>query len=201
MLKTSKSLIDLIDIAAQRHGNASGRRLAELAQRAGHDISHATLNRLRQGTYASRPSDVSIRAIAFLADVSENTAFLAAGVTTPAAVAYQPPRETQRMNTRQRKALDELIRAFVADEAPTAKTSGVDYGRLLAARERLNVALAAAGDGVDGPLGEAAREAIACIDAVTDALFVAAGEPHVDGQPWPQDADFEEADGATHGLG
>ncbi|WP_235653589.1 hypothetical protein [Mycolicibacter icosiumassiliensis] len=78
MAKTSKSLIDLIEIAATRHGGASGRRLAELAQRAGHDISHATLNRLRQGTYATRPSDASIRAIAFLADVSENVAFAAA---------------------------------------------------------------------------------------------------------------------------
>ncbi len=112
MAKTSKSLIDLIEIAATRHDGASGRRLAELAQRAGHDISHATLNRLRQGTYATRPSDASIRAIAYLADVSENVAFAAAGVSAPAAVVYQPPAEAQRMSTRQRKALDELIRAM-----------------------------------------------------------------------------------------
>ena len=46
MAKTSKSLIDLIEIAATAR-RASGRRLAEPAQRAGHDISHATLNRLR----------------------------------------------------------------------------------------------------------------------------------------------------------
>ena len=105
MAKTSKSLIDLIEIAATRHDGASGRRLAELAQRAGHDISHATLNRLRQGTYATRPSDASIRAIAYLADVSENVAFAAAGVSAPAAVVYQPPAEAQRMSTRQRKAL------------------------------------------------------------------------------------------------
>ena len=145
MAKTSKSLIDLIEIAATRHDGASGRRLAELAQRAGHDISHATLNRLRQGTYATRPSDASIRAIAYLADVSENTAFAAAGVTAPAAVVYQPPREAQRMSTRQRKALDEVIRAFVAEPA-VAAPSGVDFGGLLAARERLSVALAGTGD-------------------------------------------------------
>lgn len=145
MAKTSRSLIDLIDLAAQRHGGASGRRLAELAQRAGHDISHATLNRLRQGTYATRPSDASIRAIAYLADVSENTAFAAAGVTAPTAVVYQPPAEAQRMSTRQRKALDELIRAFVCGETP-ARTAEVDFARLLAARDRLNVAMAAAGE-------------------------------------------------------
>jgi pyruvate/2-oxoglutarate dehydrogenase complex dihydrolipoamide acyltransferase (E2) component len=173
MGKTSRSLIDLIDVAAQRHGGASGRRLAELAQHAGHDISHATLNRLRQGTYATRPSDASIRAIAFLADVSENTAFAAAGVRAPTTVAYEPPREAQRMSTRQRKALDELIRAFATEPAATT-LSGVDLGGLLAARERLNVALAGTG-GVQ-QLRDAAREVMARIDEVTDAVFAAASD-------------------------
>jgi hypothetical protein len=176
MGKTSRSLIDLIDIAAQRHGGASGRRLAELAQRAGHDISHATLNRLRQGTYATRPTDASIRAIAYLADVSENAAFAAAGVTAPTAVEYQPPAEAQRMSTRQRKAVTELIRAFVAETAPSPAPR-VDFARLLAARERLTDALATVGEGQGAePLTEAAREAVTHIDEVIDALFAATGE-------------------------
>jgi predicted RNA-binding Zn ribbon-like protein len=176
MAKTSKSLIDLIEIAATRHDGASGRRLAELAQRAGHDISHATLNRLRQGSYATRPSDASIRAIAYLADVSENVAFAAAGVSAPAAVVYQVPAEAQRMTTRQRKALDELIRAFAADDKP-APAAGLDFGRLLAARERLNTALTAGGERVAAArLVEAAREAVAGIDEVIDALFAAASD-------------------------
>ncbi|BBZ12293.1 hypothetical protein [Mycobacterium branderi] len=176
MAKTSKSLIDLIELAATRHGGASGRRLAELAQRAGHDISHATLNRLRQGTYATRPSDASIRAIAYLADVSENVAFAAAAVTAPAAAVYQPPAEAQRMTTRQRKALDELIRAFAADDKP-APAAGVDFGRLLAARERLTTALTAGGERVAAErLAEAAWEAVAGIDEVIDALFAAASD-------------------------
>jgi hypothetical protein len=176
--KTNRSLIDLIDIAAQRHGGASGRRLAELAQRAGHDISHATLNRLRQGTYATRPSDASIRAIACLADVSENTAFAAAGVTAPTAVAYEPPAEAQRMTTRQRKAMNELIRAFVAEVPPA--TAGVDFGGLLAAREQLNLALAAEKQEAAERLAEAAREAVARIDEVADALFAAADNEAAD---------------------
>ncbi len=176
MTKTSKSLIDLIEIAATRHDGASGRRLAELAQRAGHDISHATLNRLRQGTYATRPSDASIRAIAYLADVSENVAFAAAGVSAPAAVVYQPPAEAQRMTTRQCRAVDELIRAFAADDKPP-RAAGLDFGRLLAARERLNAALTDGDDRVAAErLVEAAREAVAGIDEVIDALFAAASD-------------------------
>lgn len=176
MAKTSKSLIDLIEIAATRHDGASGRRLAELAQRAGHDISHATLNRLRQGTYATRPSDASIRAIAYLADVSENVAFAAAAVAAPAAVVYQAPAEAQRMTTRQRKALDELIRAFAAGDTP-APGAGLDFGRLLAARERLTTALTAGDDRAAAErLIEAAREAVAGIDEVIDAVFAAASD-------------------------
>ncbi|KAA1430674.1 hypothetical protein KV112_11580 [Mycolicibacter sp. MYC123] len=186
MVKTPRSLIDLIDVAVKRHGGASGRRLAELAQSAGHDISHATLNRLRQGTYATRPSDASIRAIAYLADVSENTAFAAAGVSAPSDVAYQPPREAQRMSTRQRKALDELIRAFTAGEAPAA--AGADFGRLLAARENLQAALADTGQPAAAErLAEAARDAVARIDEVIDALFAASTDQDApDGAPWSQ---------------
>jgi hypothetical protein len=171
MGKTSRSLIDLIDIAAQRHGGVSGRRLAELAQRAGHDISHATLNRLRQGTYATRPTDASIRAIAYLADVSENTAFAAAGVTAPTAVAYQPPREAQRMNTRQRKAVDELIRAFVVDDVGEGVTRR-DLANLVDARQRLRAAVSAVeGDqAATGRLLAAARDAVRCFDETLDML-------------------------------
>ncbi|MEN4476508.1 hypothetical protein [Mycolicibacterium cosmeticum] len=161
----------MIDIAAQRHGGASGRRLAELAQHGGHDISHATLNRLRQGTYATRPTDASIRAIAYLADVSENTAFAAAGVTAPAAVAYQPPREAQRMSSRQRKALDEMIRAFIADYISAVATRS-DLSNLIGARQRLQAALGAVevDQAATGQLVAAARDAVRCIDETLDLL-------------------------------
>jgi hypothetical protein len=168
---TSRSLIELIDIAAQRNGGASGRRLAELAQSAGHDISHATLNRLRQGTYATRPTDASIRAIAYLADVSENAAFAAAGVRAPAAVAYEPPPEARRMNTRQRKAVDELIRAFIADDIGKVATRG-DLANLVDARQRLRAALSSveSDQATAGQLVAAARDAMRCIDETLDML-------------------------------
>ena len=167
MAKTSKSLMDLIEIAVKRHNGASGRRLAEIAQQAGHDISHATLNRLRQGIYASRPTDASIRAIAYLAEVPETVVFGAVGVRPPAAEQYQLPTEAQRINTRQRRALDELLRAFVVQQAPPA-TPG--FGALLAARDQLDAALATS-DSTSGPLAAAARAVIAAIDDATLSLF------------------------------
>lgn len=78
------SLTDLVEIAAKRHNGASGRRLAEIAQASKHDVSHATLNRIRTGKYTSRPSDSTLRAIAFLAGVDEESAFVAADLGTGA---------------------------------------------------------------------------------------------------------------------
>lgn len=167
MSKTSKSLRDLIEIAVTRHNGASGRRLADIAQQAGHDISHATLNRLRQGAYASQPTDASIRAIAYLAEVPETVAFAAVGVRPPTTEQYRLPDEAQRMSTRQRRALDELLRAFVVPQAPVTMPG---FGALLAARDQLDAAVAGAGT-QDGPVVAAARAVIAAIDHATLSLF------------------------------
>lgn len=189
-----KSLVDLIDSAARRHDGASVRRLAELAQRAGHDISHTTLNRLRQGAYVSRPTDASLRAIAYLAEVPETAAFAAAGVRAPSAEQYQLPVDAQRMSTRQRRALDELLRAFVTEQLPPAPAS---MGALLAARDNLAAALDRAGER-SGALFEAARAVIAAIDDNTTALFSGADAEPGDGamarnQLWPPPGDAASA--------
>ncbi|KRQ17809.1 hypothetical protein BKG80_18135 [Mycobacteroides chelonae] len=188
---TSRSLVELIESAARRHDGASGRRLAEIAQRGGHEVSHATLNRLRQGTYASRPSDTSIRAVAYLAEVPETVAFAAAGVRAPMAERYEPPAEAQRMSTPQRKAVDQLLRAFLGDQVPANRIDGVDFSPLLAIREQLDAA-AAADD--SARLTEAVQCAVRVIDEVTAALFAAAANDDGDDdscsdaepqQPWP----------------
>ncbi|UEA54894.1 hypothetical protein LK468_08905 [Mycobacteroides abscessus] len=169
-------MVELIESAVRRHDGASGRRLAEIAQRGGHEVSHATLNRLRQGTYASRPSDTSIRAIAYLAEVPETVAFAAAGVRPPMADRYEPPAEAQRMTTPQRKALNQLLRAFVGDQVSTATSGGTAFADLLAARDRLASAIS---DG-NGSLVDAAREAIAAIDDATAALFASSGSEQIE---------------------
>lgn len=189
-----KSLVDLIDVAMQRHDGASARRLADLAQRAGHDISHTTLNRLRQGAYVSRPTDASLRAIAYLAEVPETAAFAAAGVRPPGAEQYRLPVDAQRMSTRQRRALDELLRAFVTEQLPPTPAS---MGALLAARDKLAAALDRADDR-SGPLLEAARAVITAIDDTTTALFSNAdadtgADAMTSDQLWPPPGDVAAA--------
>ncbi|MEU9807972.1 hypothetical protein [Mycobacterium sp. NPDC050853] len=193
---TSRSLVELIESAVQRHGGASGRRLAEIAQRGGHEVSHATLNRLRQGTYASRPSDASIRAIAYLAEVPETAAFAAAGVRPPAAEQYQVPGEAHRMSVRQRRALDELLRAFISEEFVPQSTAQRGFGALLIARDRLAAAVADTAVTHEAELTGAARGVIAAIDEAVAALFTPAAGGDVavaDGAPWPPTDNAEAA--------
>lgn len=71
------TLDELVEKAATRHNGASGRRLAEIAQQGGHEVSHATLNRIRRGTYSSTPTDQTLQAIAFLAGVDSQVAYAA----------------------------------------------------------------------------------------------------------------------------
>ena len=72
------SLRDLVEAAALKR-EASDRRLAEIADAAGHRITETTISAIRQGSYTSTPSAETIRAIAWLAGVGEEAAFAAAG--------------------------------------------------------------------------------------------------------------------------
>ncbi|WP_353107920.1 hypothetical protein [Gordonia sp. (in: high G+C Gram-positive bacteria)] len=74
------TLAELIDTAAQRHDGASGRRLADIAQRDGFTLSHGTINRLRRGDKGT-VSRATIEALAHLSGVSIEDALRAAGPT------------------------------------------------------------------------------------------------------------------------
>ena len=75
------------------------------------------------------------------------------------------------MNTRQRKAVDELLRAFIADEISVVATHG-GLANLVDARQRLRAALSAVeiDHPTAGQLVAAARDAVRCIDKTLDML-------------------------------
>ena len=82
MSNDPKTLRDYLELAAERRATNSGRRLAEIAQDAGHEISHSTVNRIRKGDYPSAPTAGILRAIAFLALEPEEDVFAAAPDTS-----------------------------------------------------------------------------------------------------------------------
>lgn len=110
----------------------SGRALADLASSNGWKLTHGTINAIRSGTYKSDPSDDTIRAIAWLAGVSNRVAFAAAGRRPPGRpFADELPPGVDDLSPKERKAAIEMLRVLVAQRQEiNAEFSG--SGRLRA---------------------------------------------------------------------
>lgn len=91
-----------------QHGISS---IRQLSQKSG--VSAPAISRLmhREG----RQEDDTIVRVATTLGLDLDKAYGLAGVSAPEARPYTPPAEAHRLNERQRKAIDELIRATVAD--------------------------------------------------------------------------------------
>lgn len=141
-VNASPSLSDLVGAALERH-RTSVRQLSFLAQKQGFRVTHTTLNQLRAGTYKSTPNGETIRAIAWLAGVSEEIAFTAAGQPVPGPpFAEELPPGVDNLPPKARKAAIDMLRVLVdlnkdADEAEQAER--------LAARDERRRRLQAAG--------------------------------------------------------
>jgi hypothetical protein len=129
-----KSLSELIELAIRRH-ETSGLGLSQLASKNGHQLTATTINQIRQGIYKSRPRAATIRAIAWLAGVSDKVAFTAAGQPVPGPpFAEELPPGVDNLPPKARKAAIDMLRVLVdmnkdADEAEQAE-------RLAASDER-----------------------------------------------------------------
>lgn len=133
-----QSLRDLVEAAAAKR-DASGLRLAEIAEGEGFKITVTTINAIRQGTYKSKPRASTIRAIAWLAGVADDVAFTAAGQPVPGPpFADELPPGVDNLPPKARRAAIEILRALVdlnrrASEVPGA----TDDDALPAAWDRL----------------------------------------------------------------
>lgn len=116
-MNAPRSLSALIDQAMTVRGVTSGRRLADLAQREGFVVSHATINAIRGNSYKSRPTDDTVRAIAWLARVSDEVAFRAAGLRVPGPpLAEELPPGVDNLSPEARKAVIGVLRVLVQQE-------------------------------------------------------------------------------------
>lgn len=100
---------------ARREREMSVRKLALAAQGAGHKIVDTTLNAIQNGTYKSEPTEETIRAIGWLADVSDEIAFAAAGRALPGPpFAEELPPGVDDLTSTERKAAIVMLRTLVA---------------------------------------------------------------------------------------
>lgn len=100
-------------------GRHSARAIARIAQDRGHSINHDTAARYLRGDHG-RPDEATLLAFADVLDLDMRDVRAAAGLPAELTTPYSPPPESSRLTRRQRKAVDEVIRAML--EPGTAAT-------------------------------------------------------------------------------
>jgi hypothetical protein len=108
-----QSLRELVDLAVAKH-QTSVRQLGTIAKAHGFKVVYTTLGQIRGGTYKSVPTDETIRAIAWLAGVSDEIAFMAAGQPVPGPpFAEELPPGVDNLPAKARKAAIDMLRVLV----------------------------------------------------------------------------------------
>ncbi|HEX8079518.1 MAG TPA: hypothetical protein VF557_04875 [Jatrophihabitans sp.] len=104
-------------LQAENSKSLSARAISQAARELGFTLNHDTAARYLRGEHG-KPDESTLRAFSAVLGVSlaklRRAASLPADVTEP----YQPPAEADRLSRRQRRAVDEVIRAML--QAPPA---------------------------------------------------------------------------------
>jgi transcriptional regulator with XRE-family HTH domain len=111
------ALSDLLNEA--NAGKLSGRSLARAAQAAGFSLNHDTAARYLRGDHG-RPDEATLLALSKVLRIPLNRLRTAASLPAEVTEPYRPPAESSRLNRRQRRAIDEIIRAML-EAQPAAK--------------------------------------------------------------------------------
>ena len=96
----------------------SNRKIADMAK-----VSPATVDRLMKGQVDTRIENID--AVADILGVPRREARQLASLPATSGGPYQPPEESRLLDSRQRAALDELIRAFVASSPAAPPAPGL----------------------------------------------------------------------------
>ena len=99
-------------LVAANAAGSSARSLAKQAQQAGFTINHDTAARYLRGDHG-RPDEETLRAFASVLPVRLADLRTAAQLPAEETEPYRPPAEASRLTRRQRRAVDEIIRAML----------------------------------------------------------------------------------------
>lgn len=94
----------------------STREIARRAQKSGHKLSQPTVSVYIGGRHGV-PSEEVLAAFSDVLNIPIDKLRRAAGVPAGAGTPWAPPVEANRLDVRQRRALEELIRSMVASES------------------------------------------------------------------------------------
>lgn len=116
-------LSDLL-VASNKTG-ASARALSRRAQELGHTLNHDTAARYMRGDHGV-PDEATLIALSEVLGVALKQLRAAADLPSETTAPYVPPAEASRLSRRQRRAVDEIIRAML--EPSTAAASPDELG-------------------------------------------------------------------------
>lgn len=92
----------------------------EAARPRGMSLNRSTASQILRGAYRGTPSAATVRAIGWLAGVTEQVAFAAAGQPTPGRpLADELPASTDTLNDRERAVVIDVVRALLAQRQNT----------------------------------------------------------------------------------
>lgn len=106
-------------LVAANVGARSARAIARAAQESGHSLNHDTAARYLRGDHGT-PDEATLLAFADVLKVPLRELRAAAELPSESTAPYVPPAEASRLTRRQRRAVDEVIRAMLE---PTAANS------------------------------------------------------------------------------
>lgn len=95
----------------------STREIARRAEKNGHTLAQPTVSKYMGGRHG-RPTEAVLAAFSDVLNIPINKLRTAAGVPVGEGSPWAPPSEANRLDLRQRRALEELIRSMVASETP-----------------------------------------------------------------------------------
>jgi hypothetical protein len=99
-------------LGAANSAGLSARAIARAAKERGHTVNHDTAARYLRGDHGV-PDEATLVAFAEVLDVPLRTLRAAADLPTESVEPYIPPPEASRLSRRQRRAVDEIIRAML----------------------------------------------------------------------------------------
>jgi transcriptional regulator with XRE-family HTH domain len=107
-------LSDLVSAALAKQ-RLSARQLAVRAREAGHTLNHDTAARYARGDHGS-PDEATLVALHEVLGIPMKELRKAADLPSESTAPYTPPLEASRLTRRQRRAVDEIIRAMLEPE-------------------------------------------------------------------------------------
>lgn len=122
-------------LQASNSAGLSARTIARNARELGFSLNHDTAARYLRGNHG-KPDEATLQALSKVLKVPMTKLRAAAALPTEVTEPYQPPAESSRLSRRQRRAVDEVIRAMLAPSPAGKQATDLDSARAKKAAPR-----------------------------------------------------------------